>query len=966
MEGQADRARHARQRWILLAVILLAFLLRVYQLGRAELWFDEALSAAIADKGWGDIWAYTRNAPFEHPPVYYLALHSWVQLAGASEFALRFFSLIWGVLLVPLVYRFLASWGGRRFALLAALVAAISVISIDHSQNARMYTMLPVLGVLSLIFFFRAVASRQRRWWAAYFVVTGFGIGVHYFFALMLLVPLASVLLSKWRDRRTTMSLVIILLSIALLVAGWVWLSAGFREALEQILRGEGGGVSSLGLRIKHTVGGLLLEEPAVGHLALGALALIGALFWPLPPPPPSHPISFVGSRRFLLIWLLVPWLAALALPYWVQDRHLAYLWPALYALIACGLLALQARGRWLFAAGLILVLVTSGYGLWQQTGDGDDDFRFGQMMAFIEDRAASEDVVILNQPGMWPYVDHYAQRDLDIVYVPATPNQSSVEEIDRKLGSLATEASRVWLGPIGAWTADPGSLVEQWLANHTYQAYKEWFPGSGSVALYFTPEPMQVLPTGRVSWEDRIRLREAQGSSLTLGPGDAVRLSFAWRAVQPMDSSYVLLLKLVDGQGSTWASRRSEPCSGWCPTDTWRRGEVYHDHHALLIPPGTPPGSYRLQMSWYDPAEERNLVTARGESAVDLGAVQVLRAAQSKVAGVPRPMMPHPLHAEFDSQIALLGFDLAQTEIGLGETLALDLQWLAVEAPASDYTLRLALTNPSGQVAAHWDLPLATDAFPTSQWQAGDLVWGPHRPVVPGYVVPGRYQLDLMLLDADGQRLGLSGSRPETLLGGTIHREIPLEGDRLTLASLEVTDRPHSFDLPVISHALGLRLGQNVELLGYDLNAGRAVPGGKIEVILYWRGKGPTDRSYKVFTHLGDGQNPPLAQDDGPPGGGCCPTDTWVEGEVVVDRHVISLPEDMPPGTYQLLVGMYDESSDLRLPVFDSQGYELKDQQASIADVTIISTSTPVPAPVGSETLYQVYLPLVELARER
>jgi mannosyltransferase len=966
MEGQAGSTLNGRQRWILLAIILLAFVLRVYELGRAELWFDEALSAAVAGKGLGDILAYTRGAPFEHPPVYYLALHSWLRLAGTSEFALRFFSLAWGVLFVPLVYRLLAPWGGQRFALLAALIAAISVVSIDHSQNARMYSILPVLGVLSLLCFFRALASRQRRWWVAYLVVVGVGIGVHYFFALMLLVPLTFVLLTNFRDRRAMVSVLLILLSTVLLVAGWAWLSTGFREAFQQILRGEGGGVSSLGLRIKHTVGGLLLEEPAIGHLALGALALAGVLFWPLPPPPRAHPVSLVGSRRFLLIWLLVPWLAALALPYWVQDRHLAYLWPALYALIACGLLALQARGKWLFAAGMILVLATSGYGLWRQNGGIDDEFKFGQMMDFIEDRAAPEDLVVLNQPGMWPYVDHYAQRDLAVVYVPATPNPSSEGEVDQQLSPLAAEASRVWLGPIGAWTADPSSLVEQWLAGHAYQAYKEWFPGSGSVALYFMPEPMESLPIERVDWEGRIRLREAQSSSPTVAPGDAVRLSFAWRAVQPVDSSHLLLLKLVDGQGITWASRRSEPCGGWCPTDTWQPGKVYHDHHALLIPPGTPPGRYRLQMSWYDPVEERELATARGESALDLGVVQVIRAAQSRVGEVPRPVMQHPLRVDFDGQVALLGFDLDQEEIGVGETLALDLQWLALGTPASDYTLRLALSNPSGQVAAHWDLPLATDAFPTSEWQAGDLVWGPHRPVVPGHVAPGRYQLQLMLLDADGQRLEFNGSRSESVLGSAVRREIALEGDSLKLASLEVTDRPHSFDLPVMGHTLGLRLGQDVELLGYDLDTGAAVPGGTIEVTLYWRGKGATDRSYKVFTHLGDGRNPPLAQHDGPPGGGCCPTDTWIEGEVVVDQHVISLPADMPPGNYELLVGMYHESSDQRLPVFDSQGYELKGQQAAIAEVSIISISTPVPAPIGSETLYQVYLPLVELAGER
>ena len=150
-------------RWGLVILILLAFGLRIFDLGAEELWFDEALSANISTLGWQGTIAHLQNEPFEHPPLYYLFLHAWTRATGVSEFALRFFSLFWGVLLIPLLYRFMSSWGGRPFGLLVALVVALSVVHIDHSQNARMYSLLPILGVLLLLFFLRGL--RTGKWY---------------------------------------------------------------------------------------------------------------------------------------------------------------------------------------------------------------------------------------------------------------------------------------------------------------------------------------------------------------------------------------------------------------------------------------------------------------------------------------------------------------------------------------------------------------------------------------------------------------------------------------------------------------------------------------------------------------------------------------------------------------------------------------------------------------------------------
>src|SRR5438105_15026748 len=95
-----------RLRLFLLALLGIAFLLRIYRLDASGFWFDETASYFIAAKGIPGILAYARQAPGEHPPAYYLLLSLWMNAAGALEFSLRYFSVWFGTLFVALFYRF--------------------------------------------------------------------------------------------------------------------------------------------------------------------------------------------------------------------------------------------------------------------------------------------------------------------------------------------------------------------------------------------------------------------------------------------------------------------------------------------------------------------------------------------------------------------------------------------------------------------------------------------------------------------------------------------------------------------------------------------------------------------------------------------------------------------------------------------------------------------------------------------
>ncbi len=101
--GLSDVPRLLVGALVMVAIVLLAFGLRIYRLDAQSLWNDEGTSVALARR---DLVTITRDAAHDiHPPLYYYLLHLWVRLAGTTEFAVRFMSLLAGVALVACVAR---------------------------------------------------------------------------------------------------------------------------------------------------------------------------------------------------------------------------------------------------------------------------------------------------------------------------------------------------------------------------------------------------------------------------------------------------------------------------------------------------------------------------------------------------------------------------------------------------------------------------------------------------------------------------------------------------------------------------------------------------------------------------------------------------------------------------------------------------------------------------------------------
>ena len=179
-----NRTRAWGELFLCCGIVLAGFGLRLYGLGAQSLWYDETVSAFLARQDIPALIAHT--ARDIHPPAYYLLLHLWVRLAGDSEFALAFLSLVFGVLLVALVGGLTRRLLGRRATLWAMLFVAMSPYNVWYSQEVRMYTLGAALGVLS-VWCVAAMARNRPAAVVGYVLCSATGLYVLYYYAFLLL-----------------------------------------------------------------------------------------------------------------------------------------------------------------------------------------------------------------------------------------------------------------------------------------------------------------------------------------------------------------------------------------------------------------------------------------------------------------------------------------------------------------------------------------------------------------------------------------------------------------------------------------------------------------------------------------------------------------------------------------------------------------------------------------------------------
>ncbi len=210
--------------WIFLLPLIIMSVLAIalfsfFGINRS-IWLDEACSVFVAGH---DFEGIIREAKIEElsPPLYFLFLAVWIRIFGISELAIRSLSAIFYILSLAAVYALGKSiYNDRKTGLLCSFLYMLSPLAIKHAQNARMYSLLGLLVILSTLFFLRLflIKTNSKKDLAIYIVVNILGVFTHYWFFFMIFSQIVSYILLFSRTSLKTFCIAIFLSLMPFLV----------------------------------------------------------------------------------------------------------------------------------------------------------------------------------------------------------------------------------------------------------------------------------------------------------------------------------------------------------------------------------------------------------------------------------------------------------------------------------------------------------------------------------------------------------------------------------------------------------------------------------------------------------------------------------------------------------------------------------------------------------------------------
>lgn len=144
--------------------------------------------------------------------------------------------------------------------------------------------------------------------------------------------------------------------------------------------------------------------------------------------------------------------------------------------------------------------------------------------------------------------------------------------------------------------------------------------------------------------------------------------------------------------------------------------------------------------------------------------------------------------------------------------------------------------------------------------------------------------------------------------------------------------------DLPAATGPV--QWGEGIDLVALCRPVGeQRVSAGEAALLgLHWRAQAVLATRYTVTVQLLDSRNQLIAQRDSEPVGGARPTNTWQPNELIADNHGVAIPVGTPPGTYRMIVALYDATTGVRLPV---GGHDA----LPVGGVTVVPPQRPFPA---------------------
>jgi hypothetical protein len=426
-----------------------------------------------------------------------------------------------------------------------------------------------------------------------------------------------------------------------------------------------------------------------------------------------------------------------------------------------------------------------------------------------------------------------------------------------------------------------------------------------GAARLYGVNVADQEMPADRYAATDQVI---EEGPYLGYQEaGDGLPVTLFWEtlgSIQDNHGKTNVFIHLVDADGNIWGKVDRLILAGlWRPI-RWNPGFYLRDEYKLPILPGTPPGTYHLEVGLYDFESGVSYGVAKNIGEITLtpprGILEVADLNVQNIVSIPA-----------GESLTLVGHDYVDVTLPPGAEIAGKIFWQAEEAIDQAYQLEFFFLDEDDNKFTISQGPLSA-SFPSNQWRPAEIVGAAYRFRVPALAPPGKYPIMVEVLD------------PKT--GENI-------GQPMKLGSVTVEAQDRNFELPDEVVPISAVINDELELVGYRLDHGTVDYRGVIGLTLYWRSLAFADTNYTVFVHAVGPDQVIRGQWDSTPAQGASPTSGWIPGEIIEDRYEVPMNKKAPAWKYDIFVGMYNPHNGERLPIYSATS-PVSDQRVWLGQV--------------------------------
>ncbi|OQY48670.1 MAG: hypothetical protein B6242_01815 [Anaerolineaceae bacterium 4572_78] len=577
-----------------------------------------------------------------HPPGYYLLLHGWLNLVGDTEFALAFFSVTWGVLLIASVFRLTSFLLGDKVALWASGLVTISAYNVWYSQEVRMYTLGACCGVWVVYFALKAWSAKSEPFaWLGYIITATIGLYILYYFGFLLITLNVALILIFYKQFKVSF-LKLLLANLAIVILYLPWLPIAWRQATNPPVPPWRSEIPLPMMLIESWSAlsyGESVEISQIWLLLMLTLGLFGLGLYAIP-----------SSRWRILLPMLTfaPLAIIIVVPLITHSPlyHVRYMFtysPFFYIILAATFAWLWDPPMSPFTGGIkggviivLCIIIGNGFSIYQLHTNPrytSDDFRGA--VQFIVEKWRTGDVIIVNAGYTYTAFQYYADSQawtysrltnmdknhyLDYpVFQTGTVDgldtlgwgdersdfyAMSKNETYHALQTVSNMYPRLWLLRSYDTVTDPHGTIRQWLDENTIQYEDHVFAGQsyirvqGFLSKYPPAPPVQT----NINFGDMIILNGFQPPPTHASAGQTIDVVAWWTAHTSLvdESPYAISLKLWDEKGTLAVQHDEWAVGNLYFTPNWKVEHTIRHPMRLILPSTIQAGQYWLDIEMY------------------------------------------------------------------------------------------------------------------------------------------------------------------------------------------------------------------------------------------------------------------------------------------------------------------------------------------------------------------------------